>query len=161
MDADTLISILFVGVIILFQLFGTVFGRLLKQGKSAKGEKAAKAGGLLKTLTERINREIQIAMEQAAKAQQRPSVADEGKQPGRGSKKAGTRPPARPPQPIRARAAESRPGQKGTTRFEAVDKKPARPARRDVEPKEADLIDELRQGLLQAATVAPETPVTM
>lgn len=140
---DTLITVAFVAVIILFQVFGAVAGRLLKRGQSGPEEKAPEAGGVLKTLVTRVSREIQMAMEQAA--------ANQGKAP-----------PAEYPEPEglsasgkqqqdRRQTAVSRlPGER-PTRIRPIVKKPAAPAAVEPAPEEQSLIDDIRQELLNDA----------
>ena len=68
MDKDTLFTIVFVFIIIMFQLFGSVLSRLVKRDRqsSAKAAGSGGAGRVLQTLKSRVSREIQMAMEQAA-----------------------------------------------------------------------------------------------
>ena len=65
MDIDTLLTVIFVVVIILFQLFGAIAGRLIKKNKSEPD----KPDGVLQTLKTRVSKEIQTAMDQVAAAQ--------------------------------------------------------------------------------------------
>ncbi len=67
-NIDTIITVVFVAVIILFNVFGTIFSRLIKRGQagSDKTARTAPAEGLFQTLKSRVSNEIQVAMDQVA-----------------------------------------------------------------------------------------------
>ncbi len=67
MDLETIISIAFVAVIILFQVFGALAGRLLNRRK-AEGAKPPAGGGRLKGLVERVRTELQETVRAAGEA---------------------------------------------------------------------------------------------
>lgn len=152
MDMETVLSIAFVAVIILFQVFGAVFSRLIKRGQAAS-EKPAKAGGLIKTLASRVNRELQQALQQAAAAR-----AGQDKQngdiaalfqsqtadrtlsgDGRDRPPAGKKPPGRP----KTAAGHSAAGP--SVRHQAA----GGPVAIDPILDDEDLINEIRQGLFE------------
>lgn len=70
-DIDTIVTVVFVAIIIVFNVFGTILSRLVKGKKTGANKKgrAAKADGILQTLKSRVTDEIQTAMEQVAVAQ--------------------------------------------------------------------------------------------
>ena len=127
MDKDTLFTIVFVVIIIVFQLFGSVLSRLVKRDRQSSANAAGSggAGRVLQTLKSRVGKEIQMAMEQAAasrKGAEWTNIAE--------------KPPARPRKTALSQAASKR----------GVSGKPATAAVPLSE--EEDLINEIRQGLL-------------
>ncbi len=106
-NLDTLFTVVFVVVIVLFQLFGVVLSRLAKKGGSGQG-KAAKSDGLVQVF-KKLGREIQTAMEQQTHAggswpQEQPEKKETFVQTGKPRQppfpvyeNAGTPPPAVPP----------------------------------------------------------------
>ena len=159
-DTDTLITVAFVAVIIAFQLFGSVAGRLLKQNRTAPGKPANKEG-----LLTRINREIKLAMEEAAAKQRGDSREEAPPDRVREEALADKGRPEKKAAPVIRRPA---PGQTPSTRpavKRAAVKAAPSVARPDVKKKEKSaaasaaaedkaLISEIRQGILESAAVA-------
>ncbi|MEW6077642.1 MAG: hypothetical protein AB1724_07520 [Thermodesulfobacteriota bacterium] len=167
MDMDTLITVVFVAVIIAFQLFGSIAGRLLKQGRSAPGQSEKKEG-----LLTRVGREIQRAMEEAAAKQREAShddappdrvreeektVVDEG--PGKKPAPATRRPAPRrtaPTRPAIKKPERRTPAVSAPSVARSVVRKQEKPAAVESVQEDKALMADIRQGLLEAA--APDKP---
>lgn len=171
MDVDTLFTVIFVVVIILFQAFGVVAGRLVKKGRAVP-DKSAKPGGLIGVLASRVNREIQAARQQAAAARTGPAgqngSLDALLQTGQAGRDIFAELNARLPvgeKPMpRVEKTEGWSDAKRAARLRAVAQEATLPAADDAAVAEQAVIEEIRKGRLDnaagknAATepVAPE-----